>query len=343
MEILHIEMEKYGRKTTIPDFMAELSTGMAGRELSKLAEEVCALAEERRGEITPEMWKEVAARRSDTPGLDKDATWENLILADSVIKRFQTVCKALRKIEVLRKQGLALTSSILLYGPPGTGKTQIARTLANESGLPCIFTGPSDFKAGWVGQSAPKVHELFERARQQAPCILFIDEADAIFPGGGAGMVDQFTPEIVNQTRTELDGAKKDDRFVFVLAAANNPERIDEPILSRFNERIEIPNPDPDQRRRLLKMMISKSQVDFDVDQVAAELAVLTNNYGGRDLASLVKNASQLSVQRALDADAAEHVVLTRGDLMAQIRNAPTGSSRAAAAPSDFNDRAPIA
>jgi SpoVK/Ycf46/Vps4 family AAA+-type ATPase len=156
-------------------------------------------------------------------------------------------------------------------------------------------------------------------------------------------MVDQFTPEIVNQTRTELDGAKKDDRFVFVLAAANNPERIDEPILSRFNERIEIPNPDPEQRRRLLKMMISKSQVDFDVDQVAAELAVLTNNYGGRDLASLVKNASQLSVQRALDADTAEHVVLTRGDLMAQIRNAPTGSSRAAAAPSDFNDRAPIA
>jgi SpoVK/Ycf46/Vps4 family AAA+-type ATPase len=212
---------------------------------------------------------------------------------------------------------------MLLYGKPGTGKTQIARTLANESGVGFIAAGPSDLKAGWVGQSAPKVHELFERARREAPCILFIDEVDAAFPKRGGAQTDQFNTEIVNQALTELDGVKKNDRFVFLLAATNRPELVDDAILSRFPDRMEVPYPDPQQRKQILQVLIAKKPVDFDIEKVATELAGITDNFCGRDLWSLVENASQAAMARAFDSDAAQteevRIFISREDLISQV------------------------
>ncbi len=96
--------------------------------------------------------------------MDEDARWDSLVLSEDTIDKLKTVCESLKQIEVLQKQGIQPPRGALLYGPPGTGKTQIARTLANESGLPFIAAGPSDIKAGYIGQSGQKVHELFERA-----------------------------------------------------------------------------------------------------------------------------------------------------------------------------------
>jgi transitional endoplasmic reticulum ATPase len=226
---------------------------------------------------------------------------------------------------------MAPPKAILLYGKPGTGKTQIARTLAHESGVGFVAADSSDLKAGFVGQSAPKVHELFERARREAPCILFIDEIDAAFPKRGGAQTDQFATDIVNRALTELSGMRDDDeRFIFLLGATNRPEMIDEAILSRFPDKIEVPYPDAEQRARILQVLIAKKPVDFDVAKVSAELARMTENFSGRDLLSLVENASQSALARALDNDDAKadelRIILSREDLLSQI---PSPSAQA--------------
>ena len=118
----------------------------------------------------------------------------------------------------------------MLYGPPGTGKTQIARTLANESGVAFIGAGPADLKAGYLGQSVQKVNELFQRARDKAPSILFIDEIEACCADRNGSNADQYTNEIVTEFLRQMDGVKKVDRYTFVLAATNHPNLVDAAI-----------------------------------------------------------------------------------------------------------------
>src|SRR5262249_32461904 len=152
-----------------------------------------------------------------------------------------------------------------LYGPPGTGKTQIARTLANESGLNFIAASPSDIKGAHLGESGRLVKELFERARSK-PTVLFIDEIESGAAARGGGKADQYTGEIVNELLTQMDGVKKTTGTVFVLAATNLPDQVDAAVLSRFSDRLEIPNPGLDERRRMIKTFIGKRRIDFDVD-----------------------------------------------------------------------------
>ncbi len=335
VEILRLEMKKAKREVAIPAFMGEATTGLSGRDLKLLAQGVRELAGDPKNEITPDMWRTVVDRlkggRSDA--VAEDARWESLVLPDAMLKKLKTTCRALRQIEAIKKQGIAPPRAILLYGKPGSGKTQIARTMANESGVTFIAAGPSDLKAGWVGQSAPKVHALFERARSEAPCILFIDELDSAFPKRGGAQTDQFTTEIVNQALTELDGVKKNDRFVFLLGATNRPELIDDAVLSRFPDKIEVPYPDANERCKILQVLIAKKPVDFDVEKVSAELAAVTENFSGRDLWSLVENASQVALTRALDNDDSKadelRIIMSREDLLSQASSSPAQADAA--------------
>jgi transitional endoplasmic reticulum ATPase len=242
-----------------------------------------------------------------------------LILPESTLKKLKTISNSIRNVEVLRKQGYPPLKGALLYGPPGTGKTQVARTLAKESGVAFMSAGPSDIKAGFVGQSVQKVNELFQRARDQAPCILFVDEVDAGVPQRGSAMADQFTTEIVNEFLRQMDGVKKNDRYVFVLAATNEPQLVDDGFLSRFEEKIEVAHPTPEDRRKLFKLFLSKHPSDFDVDEIAAELARRCGDIGGRDIQSLVRRATQLAIQRAFDTNTVDHVVLQRDDVLSQL------------------------
>jgi len=319
LEILRLEMAKLERAAPIPAFMGLATTGMSGRNLATLARDVCTLANKKGGEITEAMWREAAKRLIGDAGVDPSARWDSLILADETLARLQSVCESLRHIETLKAQGVPPPKGALLYGPPGTGKTQIARTLANESGLAFIAATTADIKAGFTGQSGQKVRELFERARGKAPCILFIDEIDAVAPSRGGGNSDQFTIEIVNQLLQEMDGVTKNERHVYVLAATNRPEAVDDAVRSRLKENIEIPNPDAKLRQRLFQVFLSKLKTDFDVAAMSEELASKTNNIGGRAISAIVENASQEAVARAIRDGHADNVVLTSDDLLAHV------------------------
>jgi SpoVK/Ycf46/Vps4 family AAA+-type ATPase len=319
LQILKLEMVKLERPPEIPEFLGQETVGFSGRNLSRLASDVCVRAGQNDGVITEAFWRDAAKRLRPTEAVDASARWDSLILAPETLTKLKGVCEALRHIEMLRKQGVPPPKGALLYGPPGTGKTQIARTLANESGLGFIAAATADLKAGFTGQSVQKVRELFDRARGRAPCILFIDEIDAIAPARGGSGSDAFTVEIVNQLLQEMDGIKQTDRHVYVLAATNRPEAVDEAVRSRLKDAIEIPNPDREQRQQLFRLFLGKLRTDFDADAMAAELAKRTNNIGGRAISGIVERAAQEAVNRAIAQGTADRVVLTREDLLREV------------------------
>ncbi len=194
-------------------------------------------------------------------------------------------------------------------------------------------------KAGFVGQSGQKVRELFERARGRAPCILFIDEVEAVAASRSGSGGDSFTAEIVNQLLQEMDGVRKSERHVFVLAATNLPAAIDPAVLSRFEERIEIGNPDVTQREQLFRLFLGKLPADFDRDAMAAELAAFTPpppaDIGGRDIRGVIQKASQKAIRRA--GGRPQNVMLMREDLFGSLPPAmapvATTAASASAAP----------
>jgi SpoVK/Ycf46/Vps4 family AAA+-type ATPase len=329
-QILRLELAKLERKADVPGFVAAATQGFSGRNLATLAKDVATLAAEHGGEITEAIWRETTAKlaKSGSESVDESARWSSLILAEDTIDKLQTICESLKHIETFKQQGLEVPKGALLSGPPGTGKTQIARTLANESGLAFLTATTADLKAGYVGQSGQKVRELFERARGRAPCILFIDEIESVAPERGATGADQLTNEIVTQLLQELDGVKKSERHVFVLAATNLPERVDPAIRSRFEEEIEIPNPDELQRAQLFQMFLGKQKVvNFDLTSVAQELAQLAGDVGGRDIRNIVQRATQNAVRRAIRAKTPDKVVLNREDLVEVLTKTPAGEA----------------
>ncbi|HEV2269194.1 MAG TPA: AAA family ATPase [Steroidobacteraceae bacterium] len=319
LQILKLEMLKLDRPAEIPEFLGQATVGFAGRNLSRLASDVCTRASQDGGVVTETFWRDAIRRLRPTESVDAGARWDSLILAPETLAKLKGVCESLRHVETLRKQGIAPPKGALLYGPPGTGKTQIARTMANESGLAFIAAATADLKAGFTGQSVQKVRELFERARGRAPCILFIDEIDAIAPDRSGSGKDSFTDEIVNQLLQEMDGVKSTDRHVYVLAATNRPETVDEALRSRLKDTIEIPNPDREQRQQLFRLFLGKLKTDFDADAMAVELARRTSNIGGRAISAIVERASQEAVNRAIAQGTPDRVVLTREDLMREV------------------------
>jgi SpoVK/Ycf46/Vps4 family AAA+-type ATPase len=318
LALLRLEMEKLERPSELPTFLGEETVGFSGRNLSRLAADVCTRAAREGGRITDELWRDAIQRLRPSGGVEK-ASWKDLVIPEQTLAKLKGICESLRHIETLQKQGLPPLKGALLFGPPGTGKTQIARAIAGESGLAFIGASTADIKAGYTGQSVQKVRELFERARNLAPCILFIDEIDAVAPARDGGGSDQFTVEIVNQLLQEMDGIKKNDRPVYVLAATNRPEAVDEAVRSRLKETIEVPNPDRDGREKLFRLFLSKVKTGFNVDDVAAELARRTSNIGGRAISAIVELAAQTAVSRAIAAGTPDSVVLTAADLMSEV------------------------
>jgi transitional endoplasmic reticulum ATPase len=143
------------------------------------------------------------------------------VLDAGVLERLKLTCLLVRDTESWRAQGVTVPRSLLLTGPPGVGKTEIGRTLANESGLGFLAATTADVKANFLGQSGNRVKQLFERARANAPVILFLDELDIIAPARMGGN-DPLTDEIVGQLLQELDGIQSRDSEVFLLAATNH-------------------------------------------------------------------------------------------------------------------------
>lgn len=302
LEIFGNELTRREMNGKLPPEAGKLTQGMSGREIESLAGR---LAREQSGVlITGELLSGYtqAFRKLGSTQTDTRAVWEKLILSETVLKDLKNTAGMLTHAEAFTKRGINVPKGLLLYGPPGTGKTQIARTLANETGLRFIAASTADMKAGFIGQSGQKVRELFERARESAPCLLFLDELDIVAPARGAGSdSDQFTQEIVGQLLQEMDGVKIHSQSVFVLAATNRIDQIDSAILSRFPKRVEIPIPDAKGRQQLLQVMLHSKPVGFDIEDASGYLAEQGVGMSGRDLLNWVEHAEQNAVGRTLE------------------------------------------
>ena len=302
-QILSQEVKALGLSVEAPQEAAALTQGMSGRDLKQLAQSVRSVAYP--AEPTPEHFLDAigAARKSHNTKVDRKAGWETLVLDDAILDRLKLVCALLRDAEKWQTQGVSIPRSLLLAGPSGVGKTQVARTLANESGLTFIAATTADVKANYLGQSGNRVKLLFERARSSAPAILFLDELDVIAPDrAAAGGNDQLTDEIVGQLLQEMDGISARDSHVFLVAASNHLERIDVAVRSRFQEKLVIPLPDYQARIRLLANLLAGKKIGFPLNDGAVLLADQTKDQAlsGRDLESWVQAAEQKALLRAL-------------------------------------------
>jgi len=185
-------------------------------------------------------------------------------------------------------------SGVLLYGPPGTGKTLLATALAGESEVNFIRVAGPELLDKYVGESEKAVREVFERARQASPAIVFFDEIDAIATQRGGG--DEATERVVSQLLTELDGSAEDPNVV-VIAATNRKEALDPALLrpGRLEEHVPVPEPGEGERRAILAVHTSDKPIaeDVDLDGLAAE----TTGYSGADLESLVRGASMRAIR----------------------------------------------
>jgi len=322
-QILSQEVQALGPLMEAPQEAAVLTQGMSGRDLKQLAISVRAIAYP--AEPTRERFLEAisAARKSHNTKVDGKAGWETLVLDDAILDRLKLICALLRDAEKWQAQGVSIPRSLLLAGPSGVGKTQVARTLANESGLTFLSATTADVKANYLGQSGNRVKLLFERARSSAPAILFLDELDVIAPDRAtAGGNDQLTDEIVGQLLQEMDGINVRESHVFLVAASNRLERIDAAVRSRFQEKLVIPLPDRNARIRLLTNMLTGKKIGFPLKDGAGLLADQTKDraLSGRDLEAWVQAAEQKALLRALQDGGPENFEIRTEDFDKQFQ-----------------------
>jgi cell division protease FtsH len=208
--------------------------------------------------------------------------------------------------------GAHVPKGVLLVGPPGTGKTLLARAVAGEASVPFISINGSEFVELYVGVGAARVRDLFERARRTAPCIIFIDEIDALGRARGASTLSGANDEkeqTLNQLLAELDGFSPEGG-VILLAATNRPEILDPALLraGRFDRQVLVDRPDRTGRLQILAVHVRKVRLasDLQLDQVAA----LTPGFTGADIANLVNEAALAATRRGGDAVAIEDFTL---------------------------------
>jgi cell division protease FtsH len=234
-------------------------------------------------------------------------TFADVAGVDEAKEELQEVINFLRDPKGYGRLGARVPKGILLVGPPGTGKTLLARAVAGEAGVPFFSISGAEFVELFVGVGAARVRDLFEQARQQAPCIIFIDELDAVgrargayLPGGGHDEKEQ----TLNQLLNEIDGFDPSGGVV-LLAATNRPEILDPALLraGRFDRQVLVDRPDKPARVAILRVHLRKLTLSPDVD--IDEIAALTTGFSGADLANLANEAALLATRR--DASAVAH------------------------------------
>jgi transitional endoplasmic reticulum ATPase len=207
----------------------------------------------------------------------------------------------LKHPEAFRRLGIRPAKGFLLYGPPGTGKTLLAKAAARESEANFIATKSSDLLSKWYGESEQQIARLFNRARQVAPTIIFIDELDSLVPARGGGLGEpQVTERVVNTILSEMDGLEELQNVV-VIGATNRPTLIDPALLrpGRFDELIYVGVPDAEGRRRILAIHTKGMPLGGDVD--LEKIAQRTDRFTGADLEDLVRRAGLTALRRGLD------------------------------------------
>jgi len=206
--------------------------------------------------------------------------------------------------EKFEKFGMSPSKGVLFYGPPGCGKTLMAKAVANECQANFISIKGPELLTMWFGESEANVRDVFEKARQAAPCVLFFDELDSIAQqrGGSSGDGGGAADRVMNQLLTEMDGvgAKKN---VFIIGATNRPDIIDTALMrpGRLDQLIYIPMPDYESRLSILRATLRKSPVAKDVD--LSYLASQTDKFTGADLTEICQSACKLAIREEIERD----------------------------------------
>ena len=220
---------------------------------------------------------------------------------DEAVEELQEIKEFLADPRRFQALGARIPKGVLLYGPPGTGKTLLARAVAGEAGVAFFSISGSDFVEMFVGVGASRVRDLFKEAKEAAPCIIFVDELDAVgrHRGAGIGGGNDEREQTLNQLLVELDGFSVNQN-VIVIAATNRPDVLDPALLrpGRFDRQIVVDRPDRVGRRKILEVHVKGKPLDPDVDLDA--LAAATPGLTGAELANLINEAALLSARRGL-------------------------------------------
>ena len=213
-------------------------------------------------------------------------------------EELQEVVQFLKSPEKFTRLGAKVPRGVLLLGPPGTGKTLLARAAAGEANVPFYSVSGSDFVEMFVGVGAARVRDLFEQAKKYQPCIIFIDEIDAVgrHRGAGLGGGHDEREQTLNQLLVELDGFEEESSTI-LIAATNRPDILDPALLrpGRFDRHIVVDRPDVNGREAILKVHVRNKKVDDDID--LSVLARRTPGFVGADLENLINEAALLSAR----------------------------------------------
>ena len=309
------------------DELAEITHGFTGADLAALCREAAMRALRRflpkidlsKPSIPPEILKELKVTRQDFLDALKDiqpsalrevyvevpeVRWSDIGGLEDVKQQLREAVEwPLKHPEFFREMGIDPPKGVLLYGPPGCGKTLLAKAVATESEANFIAVKGPEVLSKWVGESERAIREIFRKARQAAPCVIFFDEIDALAPMRGLGYSDSgVTERVVSQLLTEMDGLEKLEGVV-VIGATNRPDILDPALLrpGRFDRLVYVPPPDRAARLEILKVHTRRMPLAEDVD--LERIADATEGYTGSDLALLVREAGMLAMRENVSAE----------------------------------------
>ncbi|MBI4336268.1 MAG: CDC48 family AAA ATPase [Chloroflexi bacterium] len=324
--------------------LAEMTHGFVGADLAALCREaamttlrkVMPRLQAQEGGVSPDLLTDIQVTMADFLEAFKevepsairevftevpDVAWEDVGgLGEAKQVLMETIVWPVKHPEAFRQLGTAPPKGILLSGPPGTGKTLLAKAVATQSGVNFISVKGPALLSKRVGESEKGVREVFKKAKQASPCIIFFDEIDALAPGRGSGGDSGVTERVLSQLLTEMDGVEE-LKGVTVLAATNRPDLLDPALLraGRFDAHVRLPLPDQKARREILAIHTRGKPLADDVD--LDRLAGATEGLAGADIAGICRRASMLALRELLDRDGQAATPAEIGTLKVLVRH----------------------